>query len=197
MPMRREVVRGGADGAGHFSGSFSDGRNSGISKIVSATRAAGESASLILSVHDDPSSLQSAQQEGPMSIPRFLLLCLVLSALVLGCVSSLAAQSALYKYPTSSSVKSQLAGLVTPPDFRAHADPLPPGSFEKMGDLRTTLRSEIPLASDKNCFVMRSYQVKRDNPHSDVTRAVGYTECQPATRYQVRVAVESREIVVP
>jgi hypothetical protein len=166
-------------------------------KSFRATRAAGESASLILSVHDDPSSLQFAQQEGPMSIPRFLLLFLVFSAMVLGCASPLVAQTSLYKYPTSSSAQPQLAGLVTPPEFRAHADPLPPGSFEKMGDLRTTLRSEIPLASDKNCFVMRSYQVKRDNPHSDVTRAVGYTECQPATRYQVRVAVESREIVVP
>ena len=130
-----------------------------------------------------------------MSIPRFLLHFLVLSALVLGCASSLVAQTSLYKYPTSSSAQSQLADLVPPPEFRSHGVALPPGGSEKMGDLRKTLRSEIPLASDKSCFVMRSYQVKRDNPHSDVTRAVGYTECQPATRYQVKVAVESREIV--
>jgi hypothetical protein len=33
IPIRREVVVGGLSGAGHFSGSFSDGQNSAISKF--------------------------------------------------------------------------------------------------------------------------------------------------------------------
>lgn len=130
-----------------------------------------------------------------MSIPRFLRLFCVLSALLLVCASSLVAQTSLYKYPTAASAQSQVAGLIAPPEFRAHVVPLPPGVLEKTGDIRTSRRSESPLASnDNDCFVMRSYQMKRDNPHSDATRAVGYTECQPAARYQVKVAVESREI---
>jgi hypothetical protein len=129
-----------------------------------------------------------------MSIPRLLLL----SALVLGCASSLVAQTSLYKYPTASSAQLQLDGLVTPPEFRAHVVPLPPGVLEKMGDIRISRRSEVPLAAnDNDCLVMRTYQVKRDRPNSDATRAVGYTECQPAARYQVKVAVESREFVAP
>ncbi len=126
-----------------------------------------------------------------MSIPRFRLRFLISLALVLGCASSLVAQTSLYKYPTSSTAQTQLDGLITPPEFRAHVVPPPPGVLQKMGDLRTTLRTETPLESDNNCFVMRSYQVKRDDPHSDVTRAVGYTDCQRASRYQMKVAVES------
>lgn len=126
-----------------------------------------------------------------MSIPRFALFC----ALLLVCASSLVAQTSLYKYPTAASAQSQVAGLIAPPEFRAHVVPLPPGVLEKTGDIRTSRRSEVPLvANDNECLVLRSYQVKRDNPYSDATRAVGYTECQPAARYQVKVAVESREI---
>jgi hypothetical protein len=128
-----------------------------------------------------------------MSIPRFLLGFLLLTAVVLLCRSSLVAQTSLYKYPTAASAQSQLDGLVAPLEFGAHVVPLSPDEMAKTGGIRTQRRSEFPMASNnKDCFVLRSYQVKRDNPNSDATTPVGYTDCQPAARYQMKVAVESR-----
>lgn len=42
-----------------------------------------------------------------------------------------------------------------------------------------------PLA-DNVCYSIRSYVVVRDSPHSDTTHLVGYSTCQPATRFRVR-----------
>ena len=103
------------------------------------------------------------------------------------------AQTSLYKYPTAS--QSQTDGIVAPPEFRARVAPLPPGVLAKMADVYSPRRIDLALASnDADCLVIRTYQVKRDNPNSDLTRAVGYTECQPAAQYQMKIAVESREI---
>jgi hypothetical protein len=37
---------------------------------------------------------------------------------------------------------------------------------------------------------MRTYKVRRDDPQSDSTHAVGYSTCQPAARFHVRTAEE-------
>ena len=37
------------------------------------------------------------------------------------------------------------------------------------------------------CLTMRTYTVARENHHSDATRPVGYSRCQPSSKYEVRV----------
>jgi hypothetical protein len=49
--------------------------------------------------------------------------------------------------------------------------------------------------NDATCYSIRGYRVKRDNLESDSTRPAGYSTCQPATRFQVKEAVDSQRIV--
>ena len=42
------------------------------------------------------------------------------------------------------------------------------------------------------CFKLRTYVVRRDGPKSDVLHPAGYTTCQPAPRFEVKVT-EQRE----
>jgi hypothetical protein len=133
-----------------------------------------------------------------MRIPRLLLLAL----LILVCVAPLAAQSSPDKTPAFSQL--HLDGLVAPREFRTRAFSSPPLS----PNLRTRIRDLQPqprilpfdpaLAqndndNDKRCYSIRSYRVTRDDPESDSTRMAGYSECQPAARFQVKAAVDSRE----
>lgn len=37
------------------------------------------------------------------------------------------------------------------------------------------------------CYTMRAYFLKRDTPDSDTVHPVGYTTCQPAPRFQLKV----------
>ena len=48
---------------------------------------------------------------------------------------------------------------------------------------------------DATCYTLRTYRVARENPHSDSTRPAGYSTCRRATRFQLRTAVDSREMV--
>jgi hypothetical protein len=47
---------------------------------------------------------------------------------------------------------------------------------------------------EKTCFTIRAYRVVRESPDSDSTRPAGYSTCQPTTRFQLKDAVDSREI---
>jgi hypothetical protein len=133
-----------------------------------------------------------------MRIPRLVLLALLMSVYV---VPS-AAQSSTDNIPASS--HSQMDGLVAPPEFRAHAvpmSPLSPNARSRIRDTQAHLHAvpfDSTLAQDDNdkvCYSIRSYRVTRDDPASDSTRLVGYSECQPAARFQVKAAVDSRELV--
>ena len=42
------------------------------------------------------------------------------------------------------------------------------------------------LTSDTVCYKIRSYVVARDSKHSDSVHPVGYSTCQPASRYRLR-----------
>jgi hypothetical protein len=53
----------------------------------------------------------------------------------------------------------------------------------------------VPEDLAATCYSMRSYRVKRDDPQTDVTRPAGYSTCQPATRFAVKSAVDSRELL--
>jgi hypothetical protein len=41
---------------------------------------------------------------------------------------------------------------------------------------------------DTLCYSMRGYKVARENPQSDSTHAVGYSTCQPASRFRMHSA---------
>jgi hypothetical protein len=134
-----------------------------------------------------------------MPIPRLLLLALLISA----CVVPLAAQSSPDKNPVSS--RPLLDALITPPEFRVN---IPTLEFDvQVADRqheaiptpqvpKLEFRTQDPtLAQDDTvCFYMRSYRVIRDDPKSDSTRFAGYSECQPAARFQVKSAVDLREV---
>ena len=134
-----------------------------------------------------------------MPIPRLLLLALLISA----CVVPLAAQSSPDKNPVSS--RPLLDALITPPEFRVD---IPTLEFDvQVADRqheaapkpqvpKLEFRTQDPtLAQDDTvCFYMRSYRVIRDDPKSDSTRFAGYSECQPAARFQVKSAVDLREV---
>ena len=123
-----------------------------------------------------------------MGIPRLLVLPLLISA----CIAPVAAQSSPDKNPASS---HQLHGLVAPPEFRAHVLPLPPNVRARIRDVQPQLPFDPSLAQDDTaCYNIRGYRVTRDDPQSDATRPAGYSECQPAARFQVKAAVDSREI---
>ncbi len=132
-----------------------------------------------------------------MHIPRLLPLALLIPT----CAASVAAQSSPDKIPAAS--QPQLYGrLVAPPEFRAPVLPLPPLAAVP-ANVRARIRDTQPQLSfdstlvenDTACYSIRSYRVTRDDPGSDSTRLAGYSECQPAARFQVKVAVDSREIM--
>jgi hypothetical protein len=133
---------------------------------------------------------------------------LVILPLLLLCVLPAAAQSPLDKTSvTTSRVASQpeFRHLIAPQEFRA----LLPEEFQaeqqRIGDTASVDSPRVlPFAQkpgsaqgdqdNANCFYIRSYRVKRENPESDVTKLAGYSTCQPATRFQTKSAVEVLEI---
>ena len=126
-----------------------------------------------------------------MYISRVLLLALLIPV----CVAPVAAQlsPAPDKIPPAS--QPQLDGLTAPPEFRVHVLPLAPMVRDRIRDIQPQLSFDTTLAqSDTDCYKMQTYRVTRDDPKSDSTRLAGYSECQPAARFQMKAAVDSREI---
>jgi hypothetical protein len=128
-----------------------------------------------------------------MHIPRLPFLALLISV----CVAPIAAQSSPDKTPAFS--HPQRDELVAAPEFRARSvQPvqLAPNWRTRIRDTESqqcVLPSDsTPVQNDTVCYSMRSYRVTRDDPGSDSTKLVGYSECQPAARYQVKTAVDSR-----
>jgi hypothetical protein len=153
--------------------------------------ARGQSKSELASAYlytESPQSLQFAEEEGFMNIPRLLLV----SLLILVCFAPIAAQSLPDKIPASS--QPQLDGLVAPPEFRANVPPVPQIAQDR---IRATPMQQVtrfrfslkPEQNDATCFYIRSYRVTRDDPASDSTRLAGYSECQPAARYRAKNAL--------
>jgi hypothetical protein len=128
-----------------------------------------------------------------MRIPRLPFLALLLSV----CVAPIAAQSSPDKTPAFS--HSRRDELVAAPEFRARSvQPVQPTPNWRIR-VRDTDPQQRVLPSDSTltqndtvCYSIRSYRVTRDDRESDATRLAGYSECQPAARYQVKVAVDSR-----
>ncbi len=49
-----------------------------------------------------------------------------------------------------------------------------------------TLNLDGQPGDDTTCYAIRSYVVARDSKTSDATHSVGYSTCQPASRYRLR-----------
>jgi hypothetical protein len=128
-----------------------------------------------------------------MHISRLLVFLLLIPA----CVAPVAAQFSPDKSPVSAQPK--LDGLVAPPEFRPHVLPLrptlPPREPARNRAIQPQLSFDSTLEQDDTaCYSIRSYRVTRDDPESDSTRLAGYSECQPAARFQVKAAVESEKV---
>jgi hypothetical protein len=106
-----------------------------------------------------------------MSSPRLLLLPLLIAL----CVATVAAQTPSDKTSDSSQAASSQgehnSSNITPQVHTQHI---------------LTLEQ-----NETTCYTLRTYRVARENPESDSTRPAGYSTCQPATRFQLRTAVDS------
>jgi hypothetical protein len=141
-----------------------------------------------------------------MRVPR-LLVCSLLIALG---VATVAAQTSPDKNLDSSQpltrqatneVSTSLIQFQLPfdADSSSHAAPSP----NQHGNDSLAIRSiDSPPShiltlqqNDATCYTLRTYRVARENPQSDSTRPAGYSTCQRATRFQLKTAVDSREIV--
>jgi hypothetical protein len=128
-----------------------------------------------------------------MRVPRLLVLTLVISS----CSATAAAQTS----PRLTGASLNLFQFQLDPDFEASilSQPAqtPPSDTDAvvtpvMGP-HTPFRITI-YESDLTCLTLRTYRVAREHPNSDVVRPAGYSTCQPSSRFQVKTAVESREI---
>jgi hypothetical protein len=133
-----------------------------------------------------------------MSMSRLLILLLLTSVYVL----PVAAQSS--PSPDNSAVSAQAGTLSqdvlgtvavdrSRPPNGLNLSPLTPGApgGVEHGLAAAELRNQVLKLGDVTCYSIRAYRVTRDDPKSDTTRAAGYSTCQPASRYQMRTAVDT------
>ena len=143
-----------------------------------------------------------------MRLPRFMLLSLLISL----CAATVAAQSSqqtpsppLQPAPQNAQSDADLF----PFPFTLDGLSLSPATAAAKDDSHA-LDSTIHLAADPleargqhiltleqeqaTCYTIRAYRVARITPNSDTTKPAGYSTCQPASRIQLKTAVDSREI---
>jgi hypothetical protein len=104
--------------------------------------------------------------------------------------------------PDQSSVSPQfeVRGLVAPSEFRAgHVPEASPNGETQIGavplrwlaqsaeELDEDLLSRLTQDFPEPCYSIRTYRVTRDDPQSDITRPAGYSECETAGRFQMKV----------
>ena len=55
-------------------------------------------------------------------------------------------------------------------------------------------RQKVVLNPDllSTCYTMRTYVVRRDGPELDSVHPVGYTSCQPAPRFEVKITTQQK-----
>jgi hypothetical protein len=57
-------------------------------------------------------------------------------------------------------------------------------------DLRNLGSIHTEEDRDNVCYTMRSYIVARESRNSDSTELVGYSTCQPSSKYELRITVD-------
>ena len=115
----------------------------------------------------------------------------VLLALVLG-LASLGAASAAEQpqpspYSSASSIKPDWlnsAGEAIPTDKSHPAHERPTLNLRNLGSIH------LAEDGDKVCYTMRSYIVARESRGSDSTKPVGYSICQPSSKYELKITFE-------
>jgi hypothetical protein len=114
-----------------------------------------------------------------------------LVALVFGLASLGAAPASDQSQAASGSV----ATSVKADSLNSGAEAMPIDKFRPANerphfDLRNLGSIHIEEKRDSVCYTMRSYIVARENRDSDSTKLVGYSTCQPSSRYELRITVE-------
>jgi hypothetical protein len=69
---------------------------------------------------------------------------------------------------------------------------MPESSTKASSDISTLLKDKNSNF-DSTCYTMRTYMLKKDAPGSDSVHPVGYTSCQPAFRYEMKVTRKPAE----
>ena len=115
----------------------------------------------------------------------------ILLALLFGLTSLGAAPASEQSQSTAGSVVLPVKSDVR--NRAAEANPI--GKFPTNGrlhnfDLRNLGSIHIEEDRDSVCYTMRSYIVARENRDSDSTKLVGYSTCQPSSKYELRISVE-------
>ncbi len=124
---------------------------------------------------------------------------LLVLALISVCVSPLAAQTASALLPDVQ-VNLRLDQIQRPIDidklYLSYQKPqtLQRGEYDWNAKAPSQFRKRVAVQNDVTCLSIRSYRVTRDDPASDTTRLVGYSTCQPSTRFQVKEADDRQEI---
>jgi hypothetical protein len=67
-----------------------------------------------------------------------------------------------------------------------------PGPFFTMRDLESARLRYLP-GIEATCLKLRTYVVRRVDPHSDVTRLHSYRTCTPVWKFQTRSAVQGEK----
>lgn len=115
----------------------------------------------------------------------------VLLALVLGLASLGAAPAAEQPQPSlyfpAPSVRPDLlnsAAEAIPMDKSHPANERPKFDFRNLGSIH------LAEDGDKVCYTMRSYIVARESRGSDSTKPVGYSICQPSSKYELKITFD-------
>jgi hypothetical protein len=116
----------------------------------------------------------------------------ILPALLFG----LAFQGAAQASDLSQAAPGSVATSVKADSLSSAAEAMPIGKFHPANerphnfDLRNLGSIHIEEKRDSVCYTMRSYIVARENRGSDSTNLVGYSTCQPSSKYELRITVE-------
>ena len=138
-----------------------------------------------------------------MGTSRLLLLSLLISL----CVATAAAQVSPRnsEKPLPAPAPNGEAGLDLF-QFQLTADsefnPMPAARSDEHEDDSMAVSSPEPRMphivtleqNDATCYSIRAYRVVRQNPDSDAVRPAGYSTCIRSSRFQLKTAVDSREI---
>lgn len=102
-------------------------------------------------------------------------------------------------FVVAASASDQPAPAVTPDTLRSPATPpltdqvwRPPSSKGLPPHTRAAWPLPFAIGPASTCLTMRSYIMQREAPDSDVTRPAGYQTCTPASRFQVKAAVDTK-----
>ena len=110
---------------------------------------------------------------------------LLAAAVVVCSVTALAQQSATPSNPTETRDQEKPAWQLSfdaPKNLLANN-----GSFALLlPSDSSSIASDRRLIPDTVCYKIRSYVVARDSRNSDSVHPVGYSTCQPASKYRLR-----------